>query len=365
MALKKNSKKHIYFFIGTTAEFIKLAPIIKELKKRKIKFKLITSGQNKILFEEFKKYLGPIKADISFKEKGAKPSPFYFGVWASKTLISGIFSLRKEFKNLNKNSSYLIVHGDTASSFIGVFIASFYGLKIIHIESGLRSFNFFEPFPEELFRYLNMKLANVLFCPNEWSTNNVAGWKKEIVNTKENTLIESCRWALNTGKKSKQNFGKYYILYIRRQEHIYFRKNWTKKIINKIIQNADPELNCLFTKNILNWEFVPKLKGSLKKRFITVPKIPYVDFMNLMNNAEFIATDGCTNQEEAYYMGLPLLALRHRTERIEGLGKNVVISKGDNKIIKAFLKNYKEYRRKPVQIRERPSKIIVDYLLKS
>ena len=84
--------------------------------------------------------------------------------------------------------------------------------------------------------------------------------------------------------------------------------------------------------------------------------------MKLMENAEFIATDGCTNQEEAYYMGVPLLALRNHTERIEGLGENIVISKSKKTVIKNFLKNYKKYKRKAVNYKTRPSKIIVDFL---
>ena len=63
MALKENPKKHIYFYLGTTAEFIKLAPTIKELKMRRVKFKLITSGQNRIRFGDLETYLGPIKVD--------------------------------------------------------------------------------------------------------------------------------------------------------------------------------------------------------------------------------------------------------------------------------------------------------------
>src|SRR3989344_1241916 len=176
------TKKYIYFFIGTTAEFIKLAPVIKEMKKRKIAFKLITSGQNRILFDEFEDYLGPIKADIAFKEKSAEPSPINFGVWIIKTFLTGLWELKGEFRELNKDNSYLIIHGDTASSFLGALIASFYGLRTVHIESGLRSFSFLEPFPEELFRYLNMKLSDVLICPNEWSLRNVSSWKSAKIN---------------------------------------------------------------------------------------------------------------------------------------------------------------------------------------
>lgn len=360
--------KLIYFFIGTTAEFIKLAPVMKEFKKRRIKFKIITSGQNKIHFDDLKDYTNITKADITLKEKFVKSSIFLFLVWALRTIIEGILILRKEFKGLNKENCYFIVHGDTVSSTVGSLIAKFYSLKLVHIESGLRSYNFFEPFPEEICRVMNMRLADILFCPNEWAVNNIKKFKGEKVNTKQNTLIESFHWAMNKTKKInyQSRFKKYYILYIRRQEHLYFQKKWARKIINTVVNSAPAKVSCLFFLHFLNKDLLPeKPTQERQKKFITIGKLPYVNFMKLMSQAEFIATDGCTNQEEAYYMGLPLLALRNRTERIEGLGENVVISHGNEQIIKDFLKDYKKYKRKPVYFKEQPSNIIVDYLLKN
>lgn len=149
-----------------------------------------------------------------------------------------------------------------------------------------------------------------------------------------------------------------------RQEHILFRKEWTKNMLKFVIRNANKNLVCILIAHHLTESLLKNfnLKKQTKRRVIILPRLPYLEFMKLMNNTEFIATDGCTNQEEAYYLGKPLLALRNRTERIEGLEENVVISKGNENIIKNFLKNYDSYRRKPIHFRERPSKIIVDYL---
>ncbi|OGE33594.1 hypothetical protein A3D83_01325 [Candidatus Daviesbacteria bacterium RIFCSPHIGHO2_02_FULL_41_10] len=361
------TERKIYFFMGTTAEFIKLAPVIKELKRRNVKFKIITSGQNLINFDDLKDYAGLVKPDIALKEKPQKSSMFLFLMWAIKSLLEGVISLKKEFRGLNKNNSYFIVHGDTISSTIGSLIARFHGLKLVHIESGLRSFSFFEPFPEEICRLINMRLADILFCPNQWAVNNIKDFKGIKIDTKQNTLIETFSWAMkvNSGLDFKKKFKKYYILYIRRQEHLYFYKGWTKKIISTIINNARTDLRCLFSIHFLNKDLLPKdSKTKGQNELTTLGKMPYVEFMKLMTQAEFIATDGCTNQEEASFMGLPLLALRNRTERIEGLGKNVVISHGDENIIKDFLKNYKKYRSKSLQIKQRPSKIIVDCLFR-
>lgn len=364
-------KKEIYFFIGTTAEFIKLAPIMKELRSRKVSFKIITSGQNNIRFDDLKKYTGPLKVHIAMKEKTNKSSMVNFLLWNIKTLIISMYFFRKEFSGLNKENSYFIVHGDTISSLLGSLIARRYGLSLVHIESGLRSFNFFEPFPEEICRYINTHLADLLFCPTEWAFKNVTKLKGKRINTIQNTLIEPCVWALHQPKEFdyKKKFNKYYIVIMHRQEHVYFQKEWTRDILDFIINGAPKNINCIFILHALTSRFLESERlntnDEIDKRLILLPSLPYVDFMNLMSNAEFIATDGCTNQEEAYYMGLPMLALRNLTERVEGLKKNVVISKGNEKLIRNFLKNYQKYRQPQIPLRQKPSKIIVDYLLKN
>lgn len=362
------AEKKVYFFLGTTAEFIKLAPVMKEFKKREIKFKIITSGQNKIHFEELNDFLGPVKADIELKEKSAKSSIFLFVGWAIKSLLEGIFSLSKEFKNLTKDNSYFIIHGDTISSLIGSIIAKIHGLKLVHIESGLRSFNFFEPFPEEICRFIIIHIADILFSPTTWALNNLKDIKGVKINTHQNTLIETYQWALSTKNLPdyKKQYGKYFILVMHRQEHIYFQKEWTRETIDFIIDHASKDLKCAFIIHNLTERLMQpnelKFWLSAKKRVIAIPRLPYVNFMHFMKKAEFIATDGGINQEEAYYMGLPMLSLRNHTERTEGLNANVVLSRGGEQTIIEFLKDYKKFKRKPIHLKQKPSKIIVDYL---
>ena len=81
-----------------------------------------------------------------------------------------------------------------------------------------------------------------------------------------------------------------------------------------------------------------------------------------MKNAEFIVTDGGSNQEESYYMGKPCLLLRTETERMEGLGHNVVISNFDSAVIDNFLCYYKLYQKEPISKTISPSQIIIDHL---
>ena len=358
--------KKIYFFSGTTAEVIKLAPIIKELQIRKIAFKFITTGQTRIRFEDLEGYIGKVKIFKSFPEKENKSSILNFIYWFIKTLYNAVFSLRSEFRGLNKSNSYFIIHGDTISSLMGAFIAKLSGLKIVHIESGLRSFNFFEPFPEEICRFIIIHLADVLFAPNDWAISNLKGINVEKNSTGENSVVESVFWALSSKIKSinlVQN-KKYYILTMHRQEHVLFRSKWTRETLEYVIRNAPNNLNCVLVMHHWTNKFLNSLNldEDQRRRLVVVERLPYLDFMKLMAGSEFYAGDGCSNQEEAYAMGIPYLALRNLTERIEGLNKNVIISHDNQRLIKEFLQNYTKYKKNRLILRIPPSKIIVDYL---
>lgn len=367
-------KKKIYFFIGTTAELIKMAPVIKEFKSSGIDFKLITSGQNEILFDEFEDQIGRIDIHIAFPEKSEKSSVFYFLVWTIRTFFAGMYLLGREFRGLSREKSYFIVHGDTVSSLLGGVIASLYGLKVVHIESGLRSFNFLEPFPEEISRYIVSRLTDVHFCPNEWSMNNLKNVKGVKVNTKQNTLIESY-WMATSNKSKDGDFkrirGKYFVFVVHRQEHVLFKKERIKELMKYILQNADEDLACIFIVHAISLNFLkalqPELPKVIRRNLTLISRLPHSNFMKLIKGSKFLVTDGGSNQEETYYMGKPCLVLRKRTERIEGLGENALVGREDKKLIKSFLKNYNKFERKPVRkntLKRLPSKIIADYFIK-
>lgn len=168
------AKRKIYFFIGTTTELVRISPILKELKKRHLKYKIISSGQNQIKTQQLADYLGPIKIDIAFPNKKNKSSAIRFLFWSIKLFFVALIKLRTEFKGLNKQNSHFVIFGDPVSTSIGAIIAKIYGLNLIHLESGDLSFDLKEPFPEEICRHINIHLADALFPPSDWAMDNLA-----------------------------------------------------------------------------------------------------------------------------------------------------------------------------------------------
>lgn len=362
--------KFAYFFIGTTSEFIKIAPILKELKKRKIPFKIISAGQTRIHFEDLKGYLGEMKADIALKEKQNKASVVHFIYWAIRTLLTSPFVLYREFKGKTKDNTYFIIFGDPVASTIGAIIAKLFRLTLVHIESGDLSFNLLEPFPEEFCRNINIRLADIMFAPTAWAKRNLdkMGLPGKKINTTQNTIYEICVWAKQVGKLPtfSRKYKKFYLLIMHRQEHVIFRRDWTRKILELVIKNARQDLDCLIPSHPHTVKIIQSLQtnwpASLKKRVHLIPWMTYLEFIKMVEKAEFVATDGASNQQEVYYLGKPCLALRDYTEQIEGLNENVILCKSSETIIKDFLKHYTKYRKKPVLQKESPSKIVVDQL---
>lgn len=365
-------QRTIYLFIGTTAELIKLVPIIREFKKRKIVFTIIATGQNDIRFEEYATIVKGVRILRAVTPKSKDPSVGAFFIWSVRTFFSLLLGMRSNFKGLNKSNSYFIIHGDTVSSLMGSLVASLYGLKLVHIESGLRSFHFFEPFPEEISRYIVSRLADIHFCPNEWSVQNLKGIKGEKINTVQNTLIEAYNTAMKTAsrnqyvKKITKSKEKYFVLVIHRQEHVSFGSTHMYPVLSHIFNIIPDDIRCVFLLHDQSAKFIHTFHRIIpadKQQSITkIGRLPYSDFMHLIHQSEFMITDGGSNQEEMYYMGKPCLLIRNVTERIEGIGENIVLSKNNLQKITEFIIHYTLYRRKPILTYENPSKIIVDYL---
>jgi UDP-N-acetylglucosamine 2-epimerase (non-hydrolysing) len=368
MKKKPKYEKKIYFFIGTTAELIKLSPVIKEFNRRKIAFDVITSGQSAILFDEFRS-MGPMRVIYECPPKSHESSVSKFIFWAFRSFFSFLSASGSLFDGSN---SVFIVHGDTVSSLIGAIVARIRGLTLVHIESGYRSFNFLEPFPEEMCRYLVSRLADIHFCPNAWCKANLKTTKGVKIDTVENTLIENfwnvmkkkSQYVLPTSKENRRK--PYFVVVVHRQEHVIFGMQKTIAALKFVLAKTPKNLTCVLMVHDVSTRMADALMSVIPKttakKITRISRLPYIDFMHVIAQSEFLVTDGGSNQQEMYYMGKPCLLLRNYTEQIEGIGKNVVLGQSNHKRIAQFLSDYKTYKRKPVTVGVWPSKIIADYL---
>jgi UDP-N-acetylglucosamine 2-epimerase (non-hydrolysing) len=269
--------KKLYIFIGTEAELIKLFPVLLELASRMVPYDILASGQNELSNSSIVKEFKLPKPKKTLSSGGIKNTPVSLFLWFIKTLFASYFSLRRVIVK----GDLLILHGDTVSTVMGAVIGRLLGLTIIHIESGLRSFNLLSPFPEELDRLAVSRLAHYHFCPNSWAEQNLLG-KKNVINTIENTLFDSLDLALkktNPDQNANILFDTYGIFVMHRQENVY-RRDFFTTVIGRLCEIAktrnivfvvhEPTLVALRSLNLLE-----KVKSTpnilLKKR------MPYVE----------------------------------------------------------------------------------------
>lgn len=361
------SKKMVYyFFIGTVAELIKIMPVTKEMSDRGLNFKIIASGQNDIHTSELLAFGGIRKIDITLSNGKIKQSPIGLLNWFVSTYRSAKKTLAAEF--IDPGNKIIIVHGDTVSTLMGAWLGKNFKVRVAHIEAGLRSYNYFHPFPEEIDRVLTSKIAKYHFCPNQWAVNNIKHKSAQKIDTGGNTLIDSL--AIATAVKElpanieKITQGDYCVFVMHRQENL-----MNQSLVNFLLERVEeisktrPVVFVLHGPTRATLEKMNKLDMLKRNRNVRlIPRTSYLHFMKILDRAEFIITDGGSNQEESYYLGKPCLILRKATERIEGLDENVVLSKNDPATISEFIKNYRQYQKPKISPKNRPSKIIVDYL---
>ena len=358
--------KKIYIILGTKAQLIKMAPVMSELQHRKIPYTFIFTGQHRETIKELLETFKLKKPDFTLHQGKDITKIGQMFIWGIKCFYKALKDRSRIFPNKN---GLVLIHGDTASTVLGAIIGKLCGQKIGYVEAGLRSKDLFNPFPEEIFRLISSRLTDIHFCSGEEALKNSLKHKGVKVNTEANTLFDSLQLVIKDLHRVKIKIPneKYCIVSIHRFENIFNRKK-IEEIIEQVVF-ISKEIKVLF---ILHQPTKEKLKGfNFYKKLEKIenielrPRYDYFKFIKLLYNSQFIVTDGGSNQEESFYLGKPCLLMRSKTERQEGLDKNVLISNYDKIIINDFLNNYQKYSSKLLNFKISPSKIIVDYFRKN
>ena len=365
--MKKENTKRIYFFIGTEAELMKMYNVINEAKNRGYDVKIVSNGQNIVNESPYlEKINETIKVDLT-KYKPRRKGGLWYLIWFFRTRRYGIKVLRRELKYKDKSKNLMVVHGDTLSTLMGSMISKRIKLRYAHVESGLRSYNWLSPFPEEIDRYFSSKNSVMNFCQTKEATEYAEKtFKGKAVFTRYNTGIEILEQALEEIKVKKLKRpikGKYFLLAIHRQENL-MNADFMKKTINEILK-VSKKMHCLFIYHeqtkIAMEKFGVWNKIIKAKNITMIGRQDYISFINIVNNAEFVIGDGCGNQQEFYYLGKPYLIMRTKVEEdSEGLNWNALPFENDFSNISKFSTSYKEYIKEPVKVEKKPSCIVMD-----
>ncbi len=318
--------------VGARPNFVKLAPIHKIISTVS-NHTIIHTGQHydyelsEIFFKEF-----DLPAPTVDLEVGSGPPGFQIGKMLER--------LEKIF--LESNFDLVIVYGDTNSTFAGALSAMKSGIKVAHVEAGLRSFD--RRMPEEINRILTDQLSDYLFAPTDTAIKNlerehVAGKVIYTGDISVEIMVQAVQIASKSTilEKLQLQSKSYLLLTMHRAENTDSADNLISiiralEIIDEIVVfPIHPR-----TKNILKEKnLYDRLENCKNVRLI--PPTGYIDFIKLMHNAKKIITDSGGIQKESYLLSVPCITIRNNTEWVETVdaGWNKIVGTDTNKIIES------------------------------
>ena len=301
---------------GTRPEAIKMAPLVKELKSREeIECIVCVTAQHRQMLDQVLEVFD-IKPDYDL-------NIMQVGQTLSDITSRALTGLEKVIKEVKPN--IVLVHGDTTTTFAGALAAYYNQVDIGHVEAGLRTWNKYSPFPEEMNRQMVGVMADMHFAPTENSKNSLLkeNKKPETIYVTGNTAIDALA---TTVKKDYYNpvfdwvgNDRMILLTAHRRENIGDSMRSIFKAVKRIVTEF-PDVKVVYPihKNPVVREIANEIFGDCDKVKLIEP-LEVFDFHNFMNKSYIILTDSGGVQEEAPALGKPVLVLRNTTERPEGI----------------------------------------------
>jgi UDP-N-acetylglucosamine 2-epimerase (non-hydrolysing) len=323
-------KKKILVVFGTRPEAIKMAPLVKALTadKRFISKVCVTAQHREMLDQVLQLFQITPDYDLNLMKPGQELTDISCGI------LNGLRPILRDF-----SPDYMLVHGDTTTTFSSTLAAYYQQIKVGHVEAGLRTGNIYSPWPEEGNRKLTSVLADIHFAPTEASRKNLVDENidsKNIVIT-GNTVIDALFdviHAFKTDIELKASLeNKFSFLNVSKRMVLitgHRRENFGdgfEQICKSISLMAEkfPDVEYVYPVHLNPRvrEPVNRLLSKLDNVFLIEP-LDYLPFVYLMNQAYILLTDSGGIQEEAPSLGKPVLVMRDVTERPEAVDAGTV-----------------------------------------
>ena len=359
----------IHVFIGTKAQYIKMAPLLRRMDSEQVEYRLIDSGQHGDLTVTLRDELGLREPDLRLGgSRDVVSVPQAVG-WSLR--LAGRLASRTRLRNrtFGGYDGVCVVHGDTPSTLLSALLAKRAGLAVAHVEAGLRTFRWLHPFPEEIVRVLVGRISDVLFAPGPVAAANLrkTAVRGRIVEQPANTVVESVRHALgadwHAGEQLKGRVGAGaggdpagpVLVTMHRVENLHRRPR--REALVGLVEGLAARWPVRW---VVHGPTERALAGEAQERLSVagvelVPLMGYGEFLANLAAAPFVISDGGSIQEECALLGVPTLVWRDRTDRGDGLGENVVLSHYDPEIVRDFLRDPQRFRREPRGLEFSPS----------
>lgn len=309
-------KIKVMSIFGTRPETIKMAPVVHELEKREeIESIVCVTAQHREMLDQVLKAL-KVKPDydLNIMKQGQTLSDI------TTRALKGLEDVIKEVK-----PDIILVHGDTTTTFAGALAAFYQQVAVGHVEAGLRTYNKYSPFPEEMNRQFVGIVSDMNFAPTERSKNNLLreGKKEETIYVTGNTAIDALNLTVDEEYSDEitEWIGddRLIVMTAHRRENLGEPMYRMFKAIRRIIDKYD-DVKMVYPVHLnpLVVKAANEVFGDSEKIKLIKP-LEVVEFHNLLSRSYLILTDSGGIQEEAPSLGKPVIVLRDTTERPEGI----------------------------------------------
>lgn len=300
---------------GTRPEAIKMAPIIKEIEKD-VRFEscVVVTAQHREMLDQVLETFA-IKTDYDLNIM--TPNQTLAAITSrSIALLDDVFDQVKP--------DMVLVHGDTTTTFAAALTAFYHQIPIGHVEAGLRTYDKYSPFPEEMNRQMTDALADLYFAPTSLSRDNLlkANYDASQIYVTGNSAIDALAYTVTpefSHEALKNSEAKKILITMHRRENLGQNMMQVFRAINQILdKHANIEIIFPMHKN-------PKIRALISthlkpsSRLHLIEPLDVFEFHNLAKRSDLILTDSGGIQEEAPSLGVPVLVLRESTERPEGV----------------------------------------------
>ena len=313
----------IAVILGTRPEIIKLAPVIKELERKKADFFILHTGQHysyhldRVFFEQLELPQPKYNLDIGSGSHAEETGKMLIGI--EKIL-------------LEEKPDVILVEGDTNSILAGALAASKLGIKIGHVEAGLRSYD--RSMPEEINRILADHLSDYLFAPTPKAKEILLGEGigEEKIFVTGNTIVDAVYENLEIARSKADILNnlhlepkEYFLVTLHRQENVDNRIRFTSILECLERVSAAFKMPVVYPVHPRSRKMMAEF-GWKPERVILVEPVDFLSFLQLESNARLVLTDSGGVQEEACILQVPCVTLRDNTERPETIevGANVI-----------------------------------------
>jgi UDP-N-acetylglucosamine 2-epimerase (non-hydrolysing) len=324
-------KTRILIVMGTRPEVIKLAPVVVGARNRPDEFDtfVVSTSQHREMLDQM---LDTFQIAVDFDLDIMKPNQDLRHV--TTAALNGLHDVIGQVQ-----PDWVIVQGDTTTTFIGALAAFYHQVPVAHVEAGLRTHDKRQPFPEEINRRLTTQIADAHFAPTTLSRDNLLreGVSENVIWVTGNTGIDALFLILSskTGNTTISTTGSRRLLVTahRRENHGEPMKRICRAVLRLVHDFSDLQVHYPVHLSPRVRDVVFPLLGNHPRIELGEP-LEYREFVEEMNRAHVILTDSGGIQEEAPSLAKPVLVMRETTERPEGIDAGTVrlVGTGEERI---------------------------------